>query len=95
MEYVYFVLTVAAVGLALFLFWHVKVRGGTLWWGDSASKRNVELESKPIPPLMKTVRGPRNEELDQDQFEFQDRLNVWQRGHGFTRSSFNHSANHG
>jgi len=75
MEYVGFTIFIAASGAIIIWFWH---RYATV--PDARSRREKgALPQEPIPPLKRTVSGPRPKELEQ--VEFLDRIDVWQKEH--------------
>jgi hypothetical protein len=89
MEYVYFIISIAAGCLVLVLVWNISVSVGK---GDRslfARKPGNCLNADPIPPFKKTISGLSRNELDQ--ITFQDRIDVWQKDHEVRRTRLIHS----
>lgn len=86
MEYVYFVITIAAGSLVLVLVWHIGVSG---WNAVFSRQPKSNLNAVPIPPLKKTISGVSINQLEK--INFQDRIDVWQREHEVRRNQLNHS----
>jgi hypothetical protein len=90
MEYVYFVITIAAGSLILVLVWRIGISG----WKDGSSnlarQPKSSLKAKSIPPLKKTISGISIKELEQ--IHFQDRIDVWQKDHEVRRTRLNQPA---
>ena len=88
MEYVYFVITIAAGSLIFGLIWHIRVSG---WNGGSsifAGQPKSNSNEKSFPPLKKTISGLSRNELEQ--INFQGRVDVWQRDHEVRRTRLVH-----
>jgi hypothetical protein len=87
MEYIYFVSSIAAIGLFVILFWRI----------SATSRKNRALldESarlEPVPPLKKTINGgPSEKELEE--IRFQEKVEMWQRGFG-VRHAWHNRSNH-
>ena len=90
MEYVYFVITIAAVSLIFGLVWHIGVSASkgssSIFVGQPKSDSN----EKYFPPLKKTISGFSIKELER--INFQDRIDVWQKDHEVRRTRLNQSA---
>lgn len=86
MEYIYFVISIAAIGLFVVLYWHI-----------SATRRknrallDASARLEPAPPLKKTISGPSEKELEQ--IRFQEKVEMWQRGFG-VRHAWHNRSNH-
>lgn len=80
MEYIYFVLSVAAVGLTLILLWRLFV---TKSFSIVSGQHGIDSGAEPIPPLKKTVSGLSKK--DMDQIELQTRIDIWQTSHAVRR----------
>ncbi|MFC1688876.1 hypothetical protein ACFL07_04345 [Pseudomonadota bacterium] len=79
MEYIYFVFSIAAVGMVLALFWRIV--------NAIRSDQQKALPSRErIPPTRKTVSGPTQIELAQ--IELQGKIDAWQRAHQVRRDQF-------
>jgi len=90
MEYVYFVITIAAGSLIFGFVWHIRVSG---WKGGSsifAGQPKSDSNEKSFPPLKKTINGLSRKELEQ--INFQGRIDVWQKDHEVRRTRLNQSA---
>jgi len=86
MEYVYFVITIAAGSLVLVLVWHIGVSG---WNAVFSEQPKSNSNAAAIPPLKKTISGVSINELEK--INFQDRIDVWQRDHEMRRTRLNQS----
>jgi len=86
MEYIYFVISIAAIGFFLFLYWQISAikRKNRALLDDSA-------RFEPAPPLKKTISGPSEKELEQ--IRFQEKVEMWQRGFG-VRHAWQNRSNH-
>lgn len=90
MEYVYFVITIAALGSLLGLYWKVceaRKQGRSLFSGH----RDMGVNLEPPPPLKKVISGLSEKELEQ--IRFQEKVEIWQRGIG-VRSAFQTPSGH-
>lgn len=89
MEYIYFVLSIAAVGFIVNFSFKKIVLGRKSRVSGISKRQNTGLIEEPIPPRKRTISGPSIAELDQ--IEFQSRIGDWQKSHAtpgflFTRS---------
>jgi len=87
MEYVYFVIFIAAGGAILALCWHAVDFARTKRISMFATQRKRNLARKPGPPLKKAINSLPNIELEH--IEFRERIDVWQKEHDVRRSWFN------
>jgi len=83
MEYIYFVFSIAAVGMGLALLWRI---GNAILSGQ----QNDLPGRTRVPPTKKTISGLSQIELDQ--IELQGRIDAWQRGHEVRREQFRKAA---
>lgn len=87
MEYIYFVISIAAIGFFVILYWQI----------SAAKRKNSALlderaRLEPAPPLKKTINGgPSEKELEQ--ISFQEKVELWQRGFG-VRHVLQNRSNH-
>jgi len=90
MEYIYFVLSIAAVGLILDFSWKKIVMGRKSKMSGISKRKNTGLIEDPIPPRKRTISGLSIAELDQ--IEFQSRIDEWQKSHATPRFLFTRPA---
>lgn len=83
MEYIYFVFSIAAVGMGLALLWRI---GNAILSGQQTDLPGRER----IPPTKKTISGLSQIELDQ--IELQGRIDAWQTAHEVRRDQFKKAA---
>ena len=89
MEYVYFVITIAASCLVLVLVWHIGVSASKGSSSIFSRQSTSDLSAEPFPPLKKTISGFSSKELER--ITFQDRIDVWQKDHEVRRTRLNQS----
>lgn len=82
MEYVYFVSTVAATGLIIFLSWKISTVGNS-----QQTSRPPGLSA--APPLKKTISGV--SEREQEEVSFQSKLETWQKSYHVKRGWYDAS----
>lgn len=80
MEYIYFVVSVAAVGLILNLLWRVFV---TKSFSIVSGQQGIVSDAEAIPLRKNTVCGLSKK--DMDRIELQTRIDIWQRSHAVRR----------
>ncbi len=90
MEYIYFLIFIAAISVLMGLIWHFgglgKNSGNRLFAGQT----NLNLNAESVPSRKRTVSGLSEEE--KTQVEFQERIDIWQRDHELRRLRFAASA---
>lgn len=79
MEYIFFVISIAAVGLLIILFWQIGVSSRKNSGSLSARQHNVSASTELAPPFKKSISGLSAKELER--IEFQEKVDIWQRGH--------------
>lgn len=91
MEYIYFVILIAAVGVFLIVYWQISLsrsRNGGPFFG--AKQRNT-IPIEPPPPVKKTISGPSFKEMERIKFE--EKVEMWQRGFGVRHGWHNRCGN--
>lgn len=89
MDYIYFVVSIVAVGFILNFAWKKIVLGRKSRRSGISKRQNTGLIEDPIPPRKRTISGPSIAELDQ--LEFQNKIDAWQKGHQVRQPFFNRS----
>jgi len=90
MEYIYFVVSIAAIGLVINYFWKKSDSGRNSKSITLARQQKGGVEMNPVPRRKNTITGASKLELEH--IEFQNKIDIWQKGHEARRANFTQSA---
>lgn len=90
MEYIYFVVSIAAIGFIINFIWQKSISGRNSRSTGLAKRQKGVVNLERVPRRKNTISGASKLELEH--LEFQNRIDAWQKGHEVRRARFVQSA---